>query len=52
LQAVQFKHFDHVRKKLTVFLKGGKVRTLPIPEAFWHDLERHILDARPSRTTT
>jgi DNA (cytosine-5)-methyltransferase 1 len=32
LQAVQFKHFDHVRKRLTVFLKGGKVRTLPIPE--------------------
>jgi hypothetical protein len=34
-------------KKLTVFLKGGKIRTLPIPqEAFWHDLERHILDAK------
>jgi integrase/recombinase XerC len=47
LQAIQFKHFDHVRRKLTVFLKGGKIRTLPIPqEAFWHDLERHILDAK------
>lgn len=46
LQAIQFKHFDHVRKRLTVFLKGGKVRTLPIPEAaFWHDLERHIIEA-------
>lgn len=45
LRAVQFKHFDHVRKRLTVFLKGGRVRQLPIPEpAFWHDLERHILD--------
>ena len=45
LQAVQFKHFDHVRKRLTVFLKGGKIRHLPIPEpAFWHDLERLILD--------
>lgn len=51
LQAVQFKHFDHVRKRLTVFLKGGKVRQLPLPEpAFWHDLERLILDseAEPS----
>jgi hypothetical protein len=39
LQAVQFKHFDHVRKRLTVFLKGGKVRAVPIPEpAFWDDL--------------
>lgn len=46
LAAVQFKHFDHVRRRLTVFLKGGKVRTLPIPEqAFWHDLERHIIEA-------
>jgi integrase len=48
--AIQFKHFDHVRKHLTVFLKGGKVQEMPIPEpAFWHDLERHILDseARP-----
>jgi integrase len=46
LQAVQFKHFDHVRKRLTVFLKGGKVRTLPLPEpAFWHDLERLIIEA-------
>jgi integrase/recombinase XerD len=46
LQAIQIKHFDHVRRRLTVFLKGGKVRTLPIPEpAFWLDLERHILDS-------
>ena len=46
LQAVQFKHFDHVRKRLTVFLKGGKVRPLPIPEAaFWDDLGRHIIEA-------
>jgi hypothetical protein len=45
LQRVQFRHFDHVRKRLTVFTKGGKVRKLPIPDpAFWHDLERHILD--------
>jgi len=46
LQAVQFKHFDHVRKRLTIFAKGGKVRNLPIPDpAFWHDLERLILDS-------
>ncbi len=45
LTAVQFKHFDHVRKRLTIFTKGQKVRSLPLPHpAFWHDLERHILD--------
>lgn len=45
LQHVQFKHFDHQRKRLTVFLKRGKVRELPIPHvAFWMDLERLILD--------
>jgi site-specific recombinase XerD len=45
LRAVQFKHFDHVRKRLTIFAKGGVVRNLPIPDpAFWHDLERLILD--------
>jgi integrase len=45
VRAVQFKHFDHVRKVLTVFAKGGTVRTLPLPDpAFWHDLERLILD--------
>jgi site-specific recombinase XerD len=51
LQDIQFKHFDHVRKRLAVFLKGGKVRSVPIPEPeFWHDLERHILDvgAKPT----
>lgn len=45
LQAVQFKHFDHQRKRLTIFTKGQKVRELPIPHPpFWFDLERHILD--------
>jgi integrase len=45
LRACQFRHFDHVRKTVTVFGKGGKVRALPIPDpAFWHDLERLILD--------
>lgn len=45
LRRVQFKHFDHNRRRLTIFTKGEKVQTLPIPEqAFWYDLERHILD--------
>jgi integrase/recombinase XerC len=47
LQKVQFQHFDHVRKRLTYFAKGGKVQTVPIPDsAFWHDLERLILDTQ------
>jgi integrase len=47
LRAVQFKHFDHVRLRLTVFGKGGTVVAIPIPDpAFWHDLERLILDAQ------
>jgi integrase/recombinase XerC len=46
LQKIRFKHFDHVRRRLTVFSKGGKVRRLPIPDsAFWVDLERLILDS-------
>jgi integrase/recombinase XerC len=51
LQAIQFKHFDHQRRRLTVFTKGQKVRELPLPHiALWHDLEHHILDveAQPS----
>jgi integrase len=45
IRECRFKHFDHVRKVVTVFAKGGTVRTLPIPDpAFWHDLERLILD--------
>jgi site-specific recombinase XerC len=45
LKAVQFKHFDHQRRRLTTFAKGGKIRELPIPDRhFWLDLERHILD--------
>lgn len=47
VRQAKFKHFDHVRKTITVFAKGGTVRTLPIPDpAFWHDLERLILDTR------
>ncbi len=45
LQAVRFKHFDHQRRRLTIFTKGQKVRELPIPHPpFWLDLERHILE--------
>lgn len=46
LKTIQFKHFDHQRKRLTIFTKGRKVRDLPIPHpAFWMDLERHLIDA-------
>jgi integrase/recombinase XerC len=46
LQAIQFKHFDHYRRQLTVFTKGEKVRQLPIPsKPFWHELERYIVEA-------
>jgi integrase len=51
LRAIQFKHFDYQRRRLTIFTKGSKVRELPIPSpAFWTDLERHILEveARPN----
>lgn len=51
LRVVQFKHFDHQRRRLTIFTKGQKVRTLPLPDPhLWMDLEHHILDvaAQPS----
>jgi integrase len=45
LRAVQFKHFDYQRRRLTIFTKGAKVRNIPIPSAaFWTDLERHVQD--------
>jgi site-specific recombinase XerC len=45
LLAIQYKHFDHQRKRLTIFTKGEKIRELPIPDPdFWKDLERHILE--------
>jgi site-specific recombinase XerC len=45
LRRVQFRHFDHNRRRLTIFAKGGKVRKLPIVEAaFWDDLGRHIIE--------
>lgn len=46
LKAVQFKHFDYQRRRLTIFTKGRKVREIPIPHAaFWTDLERHLIEA-------
>jgi site-specific recombinase XerC len=45
LRGVQFQHFDHQRRRLTIFTKGEKVQRVPIPQAsFWLDLERLILD--------
>jgi integrase len=46
LQAIQYRHFDHQRRRLIlVVAKGGKVRELPIPDKdLWLDLERLILD--------
>jgi integrase len=45
LRAIQFKHFDHQRRILTLFSKGEKIRPLRIPDAdFWLDLERVILE--------
>ena len=36
-----------IRKRLTIFTKGEKIRELPIAgAAFWLDLERHIVDSR------
>lgn len=45
LQRAQFQHFDHQRRRLTIFTKGEKVRDLPLPDPrLWLDLERLILD--------
>lgn len=41
LKAIQFKHFDHERRRLSIFTKGDKIRTIPIPDPhFWLELER------------
>lgn len=45
LQQIQFKHFDHTRRQLTIFAKGNKVRKIPIPDGdFWLELERLLQD--------
>jgi site-specific recombinase XerC len=46
LRAVQISHFDHQRKRLTIFTKGKKVQVVPIPAAgFWQELELYMLEA-------
>jgi hypothetical protein len=53
LQKVRFRDFDHVRKRLTIFTKGEKVRVLPLPDpAFWDDLGGSSSTSKPSPTTT
>lgn len=50
LRIAQFKHFDHYRKRLTIFTKGERVREVPIPDiSFWDELGRLIIEqeARP-----
>jgi integrase len=43
LQRVQFRHFDFGRRRLTVFAKGGKVQTVPLPDpGFWAELDIHM----------
>jgi len=50
LQAIQFRHFDQSRHRLTIFTKGQKIRELPIPDdAFWDDVAKLMfeLEAEP-----
>jgi site-specific recombinase XerC len=53
LRAVQFKHFDHQRRRLTIFTKGQKVREmpLPIPRSGW-TWSATFSTFRPTRRTT
>lgn len=47
LKSVKFRHFDHWRKRLTIFSKGGTVRQIPLPDPmFWMELEQHVLEAQ------
>jgi site-specific recombinase XerD len=51
LQKAQFRHFDFARRRLTTFVKGEKVQTLPIPDpAFSAELDIYMRQAgaRPS----
>jgi site-specific recombinase XerC len=53
LRAVQFKHFDHNRLRLTIFTKGGKVRALPLPhQPFCTTSSGSSSTPRRSRRTT
>lgn len=45
LAAIQFKHFDENRRRLTVFTKGEKIRDMPIvSQEFWDDLAKLQLE--------
>jgi integrase len=45
LAGVRFEHFDHEKRRLTIFTKGETIRYLRIPHAgFWLDLERLIFE--------
>lgn len=45
LRAIQFKHFDANRRKLTIFTKGEKIRDIQIVDAgTWDDLAKHMLE--------
>ena len=52
LKAIQYKHFDHHRKRVTVFTKGETVREIPIPHPeFWFDLSNRLIlesEAQPT----
>jgi integrase len=51
LRAVQFKHFDWQRRELTIFTKGQKIRSLPLPDAtLWLELERLTLETEAKPT--
>lgn len=48
LRNIQFKHFDHERKRLTVFTKNAKTQKVVIPqESFWVDLAQLEQEAQP-----
>jgi len=45
LQLIRFEHFNHERRTLTIFTKGGAIRPLRIPQpGFWLELESLILE--------
>lgn len=51
LQAARFDHFDFHRCELTIFTKGGRVQTVPIPDgALWAALDVYMrqIEARSS----
>jgi integrase len=51
LRANQYKHFDHQRRRVTVFTKGQKIHSVPLKydKHLWLEIERLIIDteARP-----